>query len=177
MFTVCALNLNDHAGGDTEAQCATFEEATTHLHEVVMNEIGDPDGSSFAQFRCPNHRMPASSCCGFDQCSSSSGCSARKRVSVSPVHREPEPDIVVSINAWRRSLTKRYSRPFSIRNSGGSLNRGTLRIMRSSRVSETESAARYTADRCPIGNIVSAQYPMTTKITMSVTRRPLTQKL
>ena len=41
MFTVYALNLSDPAM-DTEAECATLDEALTHLRELVLNELEDP---------------------------------------------------------------------------------------------------------------------------------------
>ena len=48
MSTVYALNLNDNL--DTETQCASLNEALTHLRELVLNEMADPDGPIFDRY-------------------------------------------------------------------------------------------------------------------------------
>ena len=48
MFTVYALNLTDNL--DTETECATLDEALTHLRELVLNELADPDGPIFDRY-------------------------------------------------------------------------------------------------------------------------------
>ncbi|MCI0363472.1 MAG: hypothetical protein L0219_06285 [Phycisphaerales bacterium] len=48
MFTVYALNLSEST--DTEAECATLDEALTHLRELVLSEMADPDGPIFDRY-------------------------------------------------------------------------------------------------------------------------------
>ena len=49
MFTAYALNPSDPAG-DTETECATLDEALTHLRELVLNEMSYPDAPGFERF-------------------------------------------------------------------------------------------------------------------------------
>lgn len=49
MFIAYALNLAD-PGADTEVECATLDEALCHLHELVLNELEDPDGARFKRY-------------------------------------------------------------------------------------------------------------------------------
>lgn len=43
VFTVEALTLADNA--DTDTECETPDAALTHLRELVLNELADPDGA------------------------------------------------------------------------------------------------------------------------------------
>ena len=49
MFTVYALDMSDPAN-DTKTECATLDEALTHLRELVLNEIADADGPIFNRY-------------------------------------------------------------------------------------------------------------------------------
>ncbi len=49
MFTVYALDLSDPAN-DTETECATLDEALTHLRELVLNEMEQDGGPGFERF-------------------------------------------------------------------------------------------------------------------------------
>ena len=44
-----ALNLSENA--DTETQCATLDEALTHLRELVLNEVDGRDGPMIILYR------------------------------------------------------------------------------------------------------------------------------
>lgn len=65
MFPVYALNLSNNL--DTEAQCATLDEALRHLRELITNEMADPSGVHFDRhglcFESSNDQSPAARTC------------------------------------------------------------------------------------------------------------------
>ena len=56
VFTVFALSIQDHR--ETEAQCASLEEALIHLHELITSEMEDPDGPLFDRYGVYFHATP-----------------------------------------------------------------------------------------------------------------------
>ena len=56
VFTVFALSIQDHR--ETEAQCASLEEAPIHLHELITSEFEDPRGPRFDRYGVYFHATP-----------------------------------------------------------------------------------------------------------------------
>ena len=56
VFTVYALSIQDHR--ETEAQCASLEEALIHLHELITSEMEDPAGPRFDRNGVYFHATP-----------------------------------------------------------------------------------------------------------------------
>jgi hypothetical protein len=50
MFTVYALDMSGGPGCDQDVECADLDEALTHLRELVLNEMSDPDGPRFSRY-------------------------------------------------------------------------------------------------------------------------------
>ena len=49
MFTVYALDMSNPAN-DQDVECATLDEALTHLRELVLSEMADPNGPCFERY-------------------------------------------------------------------------------------------------------------------------------